>query len=148
MGTAVSALNDHHHHHSVLYIMVHAEVVIGQVVENNGQEVEGLPLFLIFGFLSVSSAHLGHQNQNLQKLQIFRKISQIFANFGQFSPFLVIWVCLLSILARKMKIFDFVVKKLSFWVRALRARGPSGPSGPSGPLVQVHLLTHLSLRIS
>ena len=53
------------------------EVVIGQVVES-------LPLFLIFGFLSVSSAHLGHQNQNLQifgNLQIFLLIFAIFSQF-------------------------------------------------------------------
>ena len=48
--------------------------------------------------------------------------------------------------AQKIEIFSILVwpwpQKWKFWVRALRARGPSGP------LVQVLLLTHLSLRIS
>ena len=117
------------------------EVVIGQVVES-------LALFFDFWIFVSLKCPFGPPKSKFAKIANFRKFSEIFANFGQFSPFLVIWVCLLSILGRKMKIFDFVVKKLSFWVRALRARGPSGPPGPSGPLVQVHLLTHLSLRIS
>ena len=90
-----------------------------------------LPLFLIFGFLSVSSAHLGHQNKNLQifgNLQIFLLIFAIFRNFSQF---LFIWVCLLSILARKMKKIWF--SEPFFTCCELFGCGPCGPGGPPGP---------------
>ena len=60
------------------------EVVIGQVVES-------LALFFDFWIFVSLKCPFGPPKSKFAKIAIFRKFSEIFANFGQFSPFLAIF---------------------------------------------------------
>ena len=100
------------------------EVVIGQVVES-------LALFFDFWIFVSLKCPFGPPKSKFAKIAIFRKFSEIFANFGQFSPFLAI--------------FDHLglppehsgPKNENFWFRCekivILGAGPAGPGALRAP---------------
>ena len=87
------------------------------------------------------------------KIEIFEILAFLVKNTGlltkksEFSNFRVFWSIQQGLATKKSEFSKFGV----FWWKTHQLGGPFGPFGPfgpSGPLVQVHLLTHLSLRIS